>query len=964
MKQRREELKRQEFDRAQKVAQDSRERQRILAELEAKAKMDSYIPPGGIVVKGPVDFKNTHFHNPVIVKHDMESKTAVDKAQEERARLQELLAEEARVKHDMQERAKNRGQQALNTQIVEKQMGNFLNEIEKFRKADGYDKIEKGKQGAPTQNRSYIKETNSTQNKQKKLEQIFEKMFTVEAPKPTAKEQHIEAPKTVIKLPEPQLPLHIKEKLDEDPFKSVRKNLTSPYITHKAPIHRNRTEISTPQSSQYKSSSEESEYHSPSEEEEEKSEISHEPQEGSLEVSFESELNEEEAMVKKPKYYVNEAPGGSWKDFSVKDMGKKEFEIKPEFKFVPKNVTKEEKQERLDEKIDKIFGQKEKGNVARLEIPEVSKEFKSENKWEEFDSFSKYPMRQVSESNPREEPAKSEIKEFEQKFELYEPKFEEYKPLVHSKPNILYEDLKTDFISDQPKSDISSAKTVKSGSSKLYEPKIEEYVPSYDALKPKINEFTPKFEQIPSNYEEDKHSKSELSEDFLSLMYSDSKRPYDKEEKVDIDLQFLKRKPEPDNKLKDYLKFDKDSFVSEQRSAISSSKKDSEMGVSDLLSSKEQSGQDLAGPRPEKRKAWAVDISDLKEMREKNTLKYENYENYERPVEKYQEAYSEYKPKDDEDWFAKFRQQETHQLERKPVEKFDWMNEYKYSSDIPDEVREPPKPQERKPSWAMEFDIGAKTVKQDSESFEQASSTLRSNRAKAWSMDLEESPSEALNEKFEEKPKAWAMDYIDESSNKAREEDIKPKPWAMEFKNEPKPVSKNISSDTQHKGWSMDFTEDKSKSVSELFLQKKRQLAERMSAREEEAPKQSSLVSKEKTKEELIRIRKEMLKPKKSRSVSSKSIVFEIPSENSKKDPNSELLSRLATGGKPKVSQKEAKELALKNYKQLPEVVKRREEEEKKQAMKDRLAKMKNFDKSLQNKRMKQQQRKYLKDSD
>ncbi len=957
MKERREELKRQELDRAQKVAQDSRERQRILAELEAKAKMESYIPPGGIVVKGPVDFKNTHFHNPVIVKHDMETKTAVDKAQEERAKLQELLAEEARVKLDMQERAKNRGQQALNTQIVEQQMGHFLTEIEKFRKADGYDKIQKGKQGAPTQNRCYIKETSSTQDKQKKLEQIFEKMFSVEAPKPVAKEHPIEAPKTVIKLPEPQLPLHIKEKLDEDPFKSVRKNLKSPYITHKAPIHRNRAEIPTPQSSQYKSSSEESEYHSPSEEEEEeKSEISHEPQEGSLEVSFESELNEEEAMVKKPKYYVNEAPGGSWKNFSAKDMGKKEFEIKPEFKFLPKNITREEKQERLDEKIDKIFGQKEKGNVGRLEIPEVSKEFKNENKWEEFDSFSRYPMRQVSESKPREEPVKTENKGSEQKFELYEPKFEEYKPLVHSKPNILYEDLKTDFISDQPKSDISSAKTVKSGSSKLYEPRIEEYVPSYDVLKPKINEFTPKFEQLPSNYEEDKHSKSELSEDFLSLMYSDSKRPYDKEEKVDINLQFLKRKPEPDNKFKDFLKFDKDSFVSEQRSAISSSKKDSEMGVSDLLSSKEHSGQDMAGPRPEKRKAWAVDISDLKEMREKNTVKYETYE---KPVEKYQETLPEYNPKDDEDWFAKFKQQEASQYERKPVEKFDWMNEYKFSSDIPDEVREPPKPQERKPSWTMEFDVGAKTVKQDSESFEQASSTLRSNRAKAWSMDLEESPQEVLKEKLEEKPKAWAMDYREESYKKPREEDMKPKAWAMEFKNESKPVSKNISSDTRPKAWSMDFTEDKPKSVSELFLEKKRQLAERMSAREEEVPKQSFSVSKEKTKEELIRIRKEMLKPKKTRSVSSKSVAFEVPTENSKKDPNSDLLSRLATGGKPKVSQKEAKELALKNYKQLPEVVKRREEEEKKQAMKDRLAKMRNFDKSLQNKRMKQQQRKY-----
>jgi hypothetical protein len=57
-----------------------------------------------------------------------------------------------------------------------------------------------------------------------------------------------------------------------------------------------------------------------------------------------------------------------------------------------------------------------------------------------------------------------------------------------------------------------------------------------------------------------------------------------------------------------------------------------------------------------------------------------------------------------------------------------------------------------------------------------------------------------------------------------------------------------------------------------------------------------------------------------------------------------DVMERLASGTKSKVSKKDMLQLTSKNYQQLPEVRKKREEEEKKEALKKRLATAKAYE--------------------
>ena len=63
--------------------------------------------------------------------------------------------------------------------------------------------------------------------------------------------------------------------------------------------------------------------------------------------------------------------------------------------------------------------------------------------------------------------------------------------------------------------------------------------------------------------------------------------------------------------------------------------------------------------------------------------------------------------------------------------------------------------------------------------------------------------------------------------------------------------------------------------------------------------------------------------------------------------PNPELLSRLAKGERAQVNKDDMKQLTTKNYNNLPEVKKRREDQERKDDIKRRAEKQKNFGKEL-----------------
>ena len=145
-------------------------------------------------------------------------------------------------------------------------------------------------------------------------------------------------------------------------------------------------------------------------------------------------------------------------------------------------------------------------------------------------------------------------------------------------------------------------------------------------------------------------------------------------------------------------------------------------------------------------------------------------------------------------------------------------------------------------------------------------------------------------------------------------------------------------SNTKPVGGELVHTDTDPTPISQAFLQRKQALIARMSNRAETQKEPSS--SHEKTKEELLAIRREMMKGK---TAHVKKEDFDY-SEEAKRPGNHALMQRLASGSKAKVNKKEMRELTAKNYQQLPEVKQRREVEEKKEALRKRLATAKEYE--------------------
>ena len=91
------------------------------------------------------------------------------------------------------------------------------------------------------------------------------------------------------------------------------------------------------------------------------------------------------------------------------------------------------------------------------------------------------------------------------------------------------------------------------------------------------------------------------------------------------------------------------------------------------------------------------------------------------------------------------------------------------------------------------------------------------------------------------------------------------------------------------------------------------------------------------TKEELLAIRKAMMKPSGlSKRNTEQSQASESDADSKHKNSNlpTDLMDRLAKGSRAEVSKKEMKALTNKNYENLPEVRKRKEEEKKREEFK------------------------------
>uniref|UniRef100_A0A7S3N4M2 Uncharacterized protein n=1 Tax=Strombidium inclinatum TaxID=197538 RepID=A0A7S3N4M2_9SPIT len=146
----------------------------------------------------------------------------------------------------------------------------------------------------------------------------------------------------------------------------------------------------------------------------------------------------------------------------------------------------------------------------------------------------------------------------------------------------------------------------------------------------------------------------------------------------------------------------------------------------------------------------------------------------------------------------------------------------------------------------------------------------------------------------------------------------------------------------------------------------------------QDGKKSARLSNKGKTREELIEIRKKMLKEKfKDRQENNKSPLGSLPQETNtsgfmipKEDDateaalsarNQELMARLAKGVKVSVQKKEMKKLTKKNYDKLPEIIAKKEEAKKNEetmAKKKRYAEyQKELDQRLRNNLRKQREK-------
>jgi len=149
-----------------------------------------------------------------------------------------------------------------------------------------------------------------------------------------------------------------------------------------------------------------------------------------------------------------------------------------------------------------------------------------------------------------------------------------------------------------------------------------------------------------------------------------------------------------------------------------------------------------------------------------------------------------------------------------------------------------------------------------------------------------------------------------------------------------------------------------------MFLKNKRDLAEKLDHQKDYTKPVEKAHKPVRTKEEILKQRKAMMEYKGPAAARAKSQMeerndlrkedlspapvgrtfgnnpFLDPSKQTK-EPNPELLNRLAFGTRAKVTKEEMKALNSKNYEMLPEVRKKKEEEKKKEEMRKRLEKAK-----------------------
>jgi hypothetical protein len=222
------------------------------------------------------------------------------------------------------------------------------------------------------------------------------------------------------------------------------------------------------------------------------------------------------------------------------------------------------------------------------------------------------------------------------------------------------------------------------------------------------------------------------------------------------------------------------------------------------------------------------------------------------------------------------------------------------------------------------------------------------------------------------------------SKKSSGKKEAQPKPWKTEINVYDKENDNSMAnSENSNKS---PVAENKEMSLAEMFKRNRKQFVEKYDQqqkqtgsgvgggdRDREEQQQPKETKGKRTKEEILKQRKEMMEYRgpitkkrneshddnqdsestaKRTDKSTDDFGFKTgksknSNASSQQDPNAELMSRLALGQKTKVDKKEMKALTQKNYELLPEVKKRKEEEKKKEDFKKRQDNMKKLDQKV-----------------
>ena len=860
LKDRRAEILQKEYEIAKEMAQKNRERQALIEEERKKEEILNYVRPGGTLVYGKIDYSKTHFHNPVILVHDIEGKNAADLANEEHLKDLERFEQLQEMKTLNDHKAKNRGKEALLELAVKKDLVKLAKELEKVRKADGENKIERGQNDPTLQNRCITKMTQDYVRKHQKLEQAFENIFMDDLHEEDSEKYQVKTSERTGRVCDrDQVVVHeIPRPVDESKGKELE--------TRRFVEERNK------ESSQEGGIEENDESNKSDSDEEEKE------KEKDRKAGFRQELKESHGFANK--YLVDNKP-------DIPDYGSESEELELSLseeenhlpaKYIEKPSKKGKKSGKKAKKNSSISIKKPENKAKPEPVLEPEDDFKDhldeeykkhlqiKKKIEELKKFSNEPTKKLieppsvlsSQIAPESFPNAKGVQSSSN-----QPKFENFG---------LYSKIKDE---------LGGEKSAESSLDESVEPKSKNF----------LEEMKIKYGIQSSSKRSEAESQGSSKKEKKNPIFSDRTLKLMKEIEEKYSLDKYKIKDDEEEDLRYTLPFSKNI---EKPSSAKLTKEKSEPEESEseenLKSSKNLSK-----------------ASDSPDEYEKHSEDYENYENFDK-FKSNNMPFRDFNKSQSED--------ENSNLSDVNVELEQIRQKYLKSEKVYEDLSKDSEGPSRDYYKSQDYENYEVSESQAEVSDEEDLKPRESKPSQvSISQDLEDEGKFSFNEKFFSDLKAkYSFDskgINDKISEQSEESPLPPKLY-------------------KNKELVVDDDENKGKSLAEIFKERNLKAMSKINERENSLNRGQY---KEKSKEELAEVRKELMKSKVEKS------------EQVEEKRGNSVLERLGKGEKPKISKKEMHDLTRKNYEMLPEVKKKREEERKKQELKERIQKSKEFEK-------------------